>query len=414
MTLPTIAPAHQSQLEAYKAGLVQGSMIDVAATGGVVTYSFLNTHSEWTVDGSPVKSWTEAEKVAVADALRQWGAVTNLTFMPAADDDTAATLTFEWFADPIGEFIAVGGYPDMAFVGYPNLASAVALNAHYLRAENIAPGELGFMVVLHEIGHALGLKHTSDDGGLGKPTFADLGLTAYDSAEYTLMSYELPAVDGWTAATPSMLDIVAIQSLYGARPNGPGDDTYRIEDTATFRTIWDSGGTDTLDFSAQLGTARGLAIELGEGQISVALPPPNTPLSSSPVVGIAFGAQIENAIGTPYRDTLHGTDDGNRLDGGAAGDTLTGGAGDDVLTGGAGADRFVFAPGDGFDVITDFAPAAGDLIELRGYGLSSFEALSINISQVDDGVALDFGASNQIMLAGVAAADLDADDFAFG
>ena len=55
------------------------------------------------------------------------------------------------------------------------------------------------------------------------------------------------------------------------------------------------------------------------------------------------------------------------IDGGAGEDRLSGGAGDDVLTGGRGADMFRFEAGFGNDRVTDFNPAEGDRIEVRGY-----------------------------------------------
>ncbi|MFD1625775.1 calcium-binding protein [Azospirillum griseum] len=68
------------------------------------------------------------------------------------------------------------------------------------------------------------------------------------------------------------------------------------------------------------------------------------------------------------------------LYGDAGNDTLDGGAGADTMVGGAGADRFRFDPDYNYslwsgpyyfqDTITDFDPAAGDLIDLSGLGLS--------------------------------------------
>ena len=52
-------------------------------------------------------------------------------------------------------------------------------------------------------------------------------------------------------------------------------------------------------------------------------------------------------------DKLYGGAGNDALNGGAGNDTLMGGAGDDDLTGGAGTDTFVFAPGNGDDVITE-------------------------------------------------------------
>lgn len=58
------------------------------------------------------------------------------------------------------------------------------------------------------------------------------------------------------------------------------------------------------------------------------------------------------------------------IDGGVSNDRLIGGEHNDTLTGGAGADTFVFAAGDGRDVITDFDAAEGDrllLLDLDSY-----------------------------------------------
>jgi uncharacterized repeat protein (TIGR01451 family) len=63
-------------------------------------------------------------------------------------------------------------------------------------------------------------------------------------------------------------------------------------------------------------------------------------------------------------DILNGGAGDDALDGGAGNDVITGGAGHDVLSGGAGADVFVFAPGSGYDLISDFNAAEGDTIDL--------------------------------------------------
>lgn len=57
----------------------------------------------------------------------------------------------------------------------------------------------------------------------------------------------------------------------------------------------------------------------------------------------------------------------DRISGGAGDDILAGGEGADTLTGGPGADRFVVtAQSAAQEVITDFSPSAGDVLELAG------------------------------------------------
>jgi Ca2+-binding RTX toxin-like protein len=62
---------------------------------------------------------------------------------------------------------------------------------------------------------------------------------------------------------------------------------------------------------------------------------------------------------------IFGAGGNDSLAGGPGADVITGGLGDDVLEGGGGGDTFVFARGDGQDVVSDAASAAGDVDTIR-------------------------------------------------
>jgi beta-glucanase (GH16 family) len=104
---------------------------------------------------------------------------------------------------------------------------------------------------------------------------------------------------------------------------------------------------------------------------------------------------------------------GNTLDNiisGASGkQTIDGGAGNDALTGGGGADTFVFAKGNGTDLITDFG--ADDTIRLDGYGVTSFDHLLIASTQKGTDLWLNFDNGESVVLANTTASDVSADQF---
>ena len=85
----------------------------------------------------------------------------------------------------------------------------------------------------------------------------------------------------------------------------------------------------------------------------------------SVLIGLA-GTDI--LLGGEGDDGLAGGDNGDVLDGGAGDDRLLGGYDRDLLTGGEGADRFVFRPGDGRDIVTDFVDGE-DSLDLSALGL---------------------------------------------
>jgi glucose/arabinose dehydrogenase len=116
-------------------------------------------------------------------------------------------------------------------------------------------------------------------------------------------------------------------------------------------------------------------------------------------------------------DRLNGNGGDDILFAGTGNDLLSGGPGNDYLVGGTGNDIFHYAPGDGADVVADFAagPGMADRINLAGFtGIHNLGDVLALASQAGTNTVLDFGAGNSLTLQGVAKANLNADDFVFG
>ncbi|MGG5809407.1 M10 family metallopeptidase [Falsiroseomonas sp. CW058] len=282
--------------------------------------------------------------------------------------------------------------PVTAWAYYPNGREGGDVwfgNRHGFDAPRL--GTYQFAVAVHELGHALGLKHPHESwNGYGALE------AGWDSLEFTVMSYRSrigAALDGgYTNGTHDypqgwmMLDIAALQALYGADYGHLAGDTRYAWNPATgetiidgagqgapgdgwggaanrvFLTVWDGGGTDTYDLSAYAG---GVSVDLAPGGHSVLAAQQLAvldALSGTVARGNVFNALlhggnpaslIENATGGAGADTLSGNQAANRLEGGAGGDLLSGLAGDDLLDGGAGADTLRGGAGDDRFVVDD-------------------------------------------------------------
>ncbi len=228
----------------------------------------------------------------------------------------------------------------------------------------VAFGYRGFKTLMHEVGHMLGLKHPGKYNANADDdiTYIDNAEFRQDTLRYTMMSYfredEDRSFSNWgerryttssgklevdkdgqpfyrpnESSTPMLMDILAIQTRYGADPTTrTGDDTYGFGSAIPGRpmynfavnpnpvlAIYDAGGTDTLNAS---GYSAAQLINLNPGTFSNIGGLTNN-------IAIAFNTLIENAVGGSGRDTIIGNEIANVLDGGAGFDILTGGAGDD-------------------------------------------------------------------------------------
>ena len=279
-------------------------------------------------------------------------------------------------------------------------------------------GNYEWTTVLHETGHALGLSHGHQSiNGFGSLSYQ------YDAMEYTVMSYRSyqgastslgyrNETNGY-AQSFMMLDIAALQSLYGAdytTNSGNTVYTWRPDSGDTlvngavaidaagnriFATIWDGGGIDTYDLSAY---TTDLDIDLAPGESSVfsssqlaKLFYTGTKVASGNIYNALLheGDQrslIENAIGGSGNDKIEGNAAANQLTGNSGNDTLDGEGGSDTLWGGEGTDKLT--GGSGADRL--YGGAAND--DLEGGTENDFLLGGAGSDRLDGGTGRDAAA----------------------
>ena len=337
--ISTIAASGSIEIDSLLSGYKWGAGISL-------TYSFESVGASVYRDGyatpDPGSAWTLSgtAQAAIRQAIGTWTAVANIGCTEVADTATSCgDLRFGGSGAPATAYtvLPAADLPEGGDVWFGSLFADPSLSW--------ALGSYAYLTTVHEIGHALGLKHLHEDLG-AFPTAP----TPIDTQLYSVMSYRSfagapPTMGYWQdrfPTTPMVNDIAAIQYLYGANmATNAGDTVYSWQPgQAIFESIWDGGGNDTISWANQTSDAR---IDLRPGHYSDLGPAWMAGFTLEPrTLGIAYDCWIENAEGGSGNDTLIGNERDNLLVGGAGNDTLTGGAGNDTLDGGAGIDTAVF------------------------------------------------------------------------
>lgn len=308
--------------------LVYSSWSAIPGTPRSLSYSFLLTppSDASDEDRSGFAAMTTAQRQAVRDGLKLWSDVANLTFVEAS---AGGALQFG-----TNQQSGSSGYAYLPESWSKSVAMYLDVDASYNQV--FTSGSYGPSVILHEIGHMLGLKHPgnydSGGGGADGPFLP----SDKDNGDYTQMSYNEPTVHSLTgryAVTPMLYDIQAVQYLYGANMSyRSGDDIYSFSNSTTARCIWDAGGSNSFDFSACTGF---VTIDLRDGGFSETQPGYRN-------IGLAYGVTIQKAMAGNGGSQVYSGASGSVVTGGAGTDRVVLGLGDDIISGGSGSDTAVF------------------------------------------------------------------------
>jgi hypothetical protein len=355
--------------------------------------------------GTPMTTygWEQHQIDAVMHALNtQYTPITGINYVITGDSSEAQFRLTTTINDDFGARFYPNdpaSYGSLAGVGTFNLASG----GFGTLPESLLPGGFSYAVILHEFGHAHGVAHPHDTGGgseimLGvTAATGSYGLYNLNQGVYTVMSYndawdfhpdgptsEHPtgaigavAGHGWSE-TLGAFDIAVLQQRYGVHANATGDNNYVLTDDyleASYKTIWDSAGNDTISYAGNLDAHIDLLAATldysptGGGVISfVHNEPQNDGNPADDYITeikggytIANGVVVENATGGSGDDLLLGNSANNVLTGNDGNDTLGGRTGIDLYRLGAGADTAIISL-DNSKVDTKVGSVAYDII----------------------------------------------------
>jgi Ca2+-binding RTX toxin-like protein len=406
-------------------------------TGVEISYSFpgsSSVNSYWSStygDKEPndLTPFSATEQALVRKIFKELKAYTNLTFKEVADTvSSVGDIRFARTVSADKKEVAHAYFPSES----PEGGDVWFIDSHpwnkWIAGQTYHYAESYY----HEIGHALGLKHSF---GSPKPIAA-----SFDNTNNTVMSYtDVPQARGSTIPQNTgyfcVLDVKALQLLYGANTSfHAGNDNYGASYLPMAHTMWDAGGYDTVRncLSIDLGSstrygnfsilgktgaalkyevvskdiieaaygaragwhatgnsgdnllvganlanstvAHGASVISGGGGDDILVLEKTASAAAKNAANVMRGGTGNDQItGYTHNDNLFGESGSDSLIGDAGKDLLSGGAGNDTLNGGSGADLYRFElAGNGVDTIVTFS--AIDTLQFRaaGFGFGSF------------------------------------------
>ena len=339
------------------------------------------------VDGHASRGWSAYEIQQTMLALQQIANVCDVAFQITS---VAGDAEFTVATDRSQNWLGYFNPPDTGADSGTGVFATNGFGWDDAPGGGLEQGGYGFITLIHEFGHGMGLAHPHDGGGSSTTwegvtsPFDSYGTFDLNQGVYTTMSYN----DGWELnpdglpadeifgyqGTMMAFDIAVLQEKYGVNADfHGGGDVYTLVDqnaSGTFYScLWDTGGADEIKYDGNADAT----IDLRAAHLGYAVGSGGYISYVSGILGgftIANGVVIENGTGGEGDDELIGNAARNTLMGRGGGDVLMGGLGRDLLLGGNGADRFHFLTmhdsgikQKGRDQIADFN-SGSDLVDL--------------------------------------------------
>ena len=316
--------------------------LDTAGAPVIVTFSFptsLPAYDE-TIAGFTADTiasftpFTAAEQAQAQQALKQWAAASGIVFVqvaPGQGDINFSNVDFSTTTTTPqnGNFSNAGGigfYPfgswsyltGNASSGYGFTSDLSTAGDIFMNSNFITNGTVDLSTLLHEIGHAIGMKHPDQVVYTADGTEHNQVLNpAENSATFTIMS---ETGDAANAANPTLfaLDKAAAADLYGPADTGAVVTGSASGSNSVSDWVWDAS-----------------ANTLTQTAVSA-----NETIHGTSVDDVIYGYDYGGAVPTSGTIALFGLDGTNILYAGSGTTSLYGGPGSNTLVGGAGNDSF--------------------------------------------------------------------------
>ena len=289
-------PAAASEIEALLFSATPGWNL-ANGVSQVVSFSFAQTAPEarsfipggWQV-------FSDTQMASARTALSRWGDVSGLVFVEVPDPGTGTTVDIRFNMVDFSDTAAGRG-------SYPG-SGDIWINRGYYGGVPMGLGTYAFEVLMHEVGHAIGFKH-SFEGGVTLST-------ALDNNTRTVMSY----TDITRVTDIGDIDRMAVSYVYGSQA---------AESAWVRGARWDNGWAAI----KQDGTGGAELIRGTTGRDAIFGGGGNDTINGA--------GGVDRLDGGPGNDRITlGATNGGQAYGDTGNDTLLGGAGDDWLAGGAG------------------------------------------------------------------------------
>ena len=282
-----------------------------------------------------ILEWNEKEKEAMIRGLQIWAEIIGMPQPIEVQNVNDANL--KWYiCEPINKKIA-------AFQTGPLFKNKYSGYGFYFRhkgnlwEKSLEYGGEGFLTIIHEMGHSLGLAHPHSTnklkggfkfpGVLNKKHKGEYGLNniMYTVMSYNKENYDIEDPENILPHTPGPLDIVAIQYLYGVNTKyNKGNNTYLLFDTKkknNYNCIFDSDGKDMIVYKGK----KAIILDLRPGIITEKGRVTNINKIDNKNIGFTISKNtiIENVISGSGDDQIHQLDSvSNIIDGNMGFDTV--------------------------------------------------------------------------------------------